>query len=111
MKRKFIKPTLMRYDLNSQENIVASVSPVFEDSYLTARWSFTYNINESGVEVNPDLPNQGCFMYFFGDSTENIVSAGYLNTDTSWYTFLSHISEPTNPKYNYYESCAQKVHS
>lgn len=111
MKKEFVKPVLTRYDLNSKENIVASISPVFEDTYLMARWSFTYNKNEAGVEVNPNLPNQGCFMYFYGDSSEDIVAAGYLNADTNWYTFLSHVSDPTSPKYTVYDQCAQKVHS
>jgi hypothetical protein len=111
MKKEFVKPVLTRYDLNSKENIVASISPVFEDTYLMARWSFTSNINEAGVAVNPNLPNQGCFMYFYGDDTEDIVAAGYLNADYSWYDFLSHISDPTSPKIDVYDRCAQKVHS
>ena len=111
MKKEFVKPVLTRYDLNSKENIVASISPVFEDSYRMARWSFTYNQNEAGVPVNEYLPNQGCFMYFYGDKSEDIVAAGYLNEDTNWYTFLSRVSKPGNPQETVYDQCAQKVHT
>ncbi len=111
MKKEFVKPVLTRYDLNSKENIVASVSPAFRDDFLTASWSFTYNVDETGAPVNATEPNQGCFHYFYGDMTDDIIASHYLDTDGQWYTFLGIVATEGNPKYDIYLRCAGKIHT
>ncbi len=105
MKRSFVKPSLMRYDLNSKENIVASVSPILSDDKLTAMFSFTYSKNQEQQDVSTTDPNQGCFHYLYGGTDYDIIILGLLNSSTDWWGFLRDISQSTDPFYSYYKQC------
>lgn len=105
MKRLFVKPSLMRYDLNSKENIVASVSPIMSDEKLTAMFSFTYAKNQELLDVSTTDPNQGCFHYLFGGMDYDIMGLRLLNSSTDWWGFLKQISVSTDPFYSYYKKC------
>lgn len=91
MKKHFTQPTLRRYELNTKESIVASIT--YNDAFLKATWSFTYQEDADHNPVSPDEPNLGCFDYFFGDQTENMVTNGYLSSSHNWYTYLGHLTD------------------
>ena len=80
MKKMFVKPTLKRYELNSKENIVASLT--YNDGTMSSTWKFIHLGSDGATPVHdPDC---------FGFLTDVFSTAGVdLFVKSEWVDFYS----------------------
>ena len=102
MKKTFSKPALKRYDLNSKENIVSSIT--YDDAHMTSSWDFIQFDATTGATVD----DPGCFGMLNAAFT---TTPEALGSPSGWVDFYSpllnynrYVTHPDDPAYASYNT-------
>ena len=95
MKKRFVEPTLRRYDLSLKENILASGPPEWW-GHSTFNYYFTQY--KAGVPVDQD---DGCFALL----TNHFATANHMDTAWQFHDWVSWLHQQEGQT-GYVESCA-----
>lgn len=111
MKKSFSRPVLKKFDLNSKENIVSSIT--YNDAHLSSSWDFIHL--DANNETVPDPGCYGLLTDHFPTTPEDL--SGALNWSYFYQQYLlyerysingdaAYNTEPYITNYKLYQKCA-----